>query len=224
MKTITPSIIIEAVNQSPIFSKPEDVKRFKDGKIVFKAYLQEAGHTNNNKRVYRKETLDKGMKRIDDKIKRRALIGELDHPISDEQIRKTTVMYKEGSHIIREWGWEDDLLVGIIETTPYTPNGKSMSGYIMDRVPVGFSLRGLADLEDMGRYQLVLDPLIVITYDCVSEPSHSKSTIQEIRSESLVRVINESKNVVHCSNGKCYLNNYFDELIESGIMKLQKYV
>ncbi len=222
--TITPSIIVEQVQNGPLFTKPEDVKRLKDGKIVFKAYLQEADSNNNNKRVYKKETLDKGMRRIDEKIKKRALIGELDHPISSEQVRKTTVMYKEGSHIIREWGWEDNLLTGIIETTPYTPNGKSMTGYILDGVPIGFSLRGLADLEDMGRYQLVLDPLIIITYDCVSEPSHSKSVIQEIRQESLIRVIQESKHTVTCSNGRCYLNNYFDELVETGILQLQKYL
>tara|TARA_R110000824_G_scaffold361220_2_gene549175 strand:- start:210 stop:875 length:666 start_codon:yes stop_codon:yes gene_type:complete len=218
MKTNS-TILIEGA----VFGKPEKVKTYRSGKVTFDAYLQEHSETNQNKRHYTKEVLDNGMSRISDKIRKRGFIGELDHPITDDQIRQTTVMYKEGSHIIREWGWDGPFIRGVIETTPYTQNGKSLSGYVMDGVPVGFSLRGLADLEDMGRYQMVLDPLLVIAFDCVSEPSHTKATIQEIRNENVVRVVNESKQLICCSNGVCYLPNYFDELIESRILKLDKY-
>jgi hypothetical protein len=96
-----------------------------------------------------------------------------------------------------------------------------LSGYVLDKVPVGFSLRGLADLEDHGTYQNVLDPLIVIAFDSVSEPSHTKATIQEIRNESVIRIIKESKQMVHCNNGKCYITDYFDQLIEQQILKLE---
>jgi N-acyl-D-aspartate/D-glutamate deacylase len=139
-------------------------------------------------------------------------------------VRQTTVMYKESSHLIREWGWDGDLLKGIVETLPYTPNGKSLSGLILDKVTVGFSLRGLADLEDRGEFQDVLDPLIVIAFDSVSEPSHVKATIQEIRNENVVHILSESNQLICCSNGHCYLPNYFDYLIETEILKLQKYI
>jgi len=209
--------------ESAVFANPEKVKRYTDGKVVFEAYLQEANSKNQNKRIYRKEVLDSGMKKIQDKIQKRAFIGELDHPISQDQIRQTTVLYKEASHVIREWGWSGDLLKGIVETLPYSPNGKTMSGLIMDRIPVGFSLRGLADLEDRGSYQEVLDPLLIITFDCVSEPSHSKATVQEIRNECVVRVVNEGKSIITCDNGCNYLSNYFDFLVEKHIVKLEKY-
>ena len=55
------------------------------------------------------------------------MIGELDHPISDNPIRQTTVLYKETSHIITEYGWEGNLLKGVVETTPYTENGRITS-------------------------------------------------------------------------------------------------
>jgi len=212
------------VRESAVFAQPEKVKKYLDGKVIFEAYLQEANDKNQNKRYYDKVVLDNGMKRIDAKIKKRSFIGELDHPITDDQIRQTTVLYKEGSHIIREWGWEGTLLKGVVETTPYTPNGNMLSGYILDKVAVGFSLRGLADLEDNGSYQRVLDPLVVIAFDSVSEPSHVKATIQEIRNENVIRIIKESKNLVHCSNGKCYLTDYFDQLIENHILTLDKYI
>jgi len=216
-------VFTNVISESAVFSAPEKVKRYLDGKVVFEAYLQEANDKNQNKRYYEKYVLENGMRRIDGKIKKRGFIGELDHPITEDQVRQTTVLYKEGSHIIREWGWDGNLLKGVVETTPYTPNGKMLSGYIMDKVPVGFSLRGLADLEDHGSYQRVLDPLIIIAFDSVSEPSHTKATIQEIRNENVVRIIKESNNLVHCSNGKCYLTDYFDMMIENQILSLDKY-
>ena len=95
-----------------------------------------------------------------------------------------------------------------------------VDGLILDRVPVGFSLRGLADVEDRNDFQEVIAPLIIISYDSVSEPSHNTATIQEIKNENVVRIIKESKQLICCSNGKCYLPNYFDELVERKIIKL----
>jgi len=210
------NIVIEAA----VFAPPEKVKKYTDGKVIFEAYLQEADIRNQNKRLYPRGVLNTAMKKVDDKIKRRAFLGELDHPITDDQIRQTTVMYQNVSHVIREWGWDGPFIRGVVETTPYSPSGKILSGLVYDRIPVGFSLRGLADVEDRGTYQEVMDPLIVICYDSVSEPSHNTATIQEIRNENVIRIINESKQLIRCSNGKCYLPNYFDELIEKRILKL----
>lgn len=211
------------IKEGAVFSAPENVKRYINGKVIFEAYLQEADEKNKNKRVYPYNVLENGMRRVEDKIKRRAFVGELDHPITKNTVRQVTVMYKEASHLIREWGWQGNLLRGVVETLPYSANGKTLSGLIMDKIPVGFSLRGLADVEDRSTYQLVKDPLMVITFDSVSEPSHSKATIQEIYNESYVQIVSESKNMICCSNGHCYLPDYFDMLIETEILKLKKY-
>lgn len=220
LKTNKDDIFSNILIESAIFAQPEKVKKYNDGKVIFEAYLQEADKKNQNKRVYPFKVLDEAMKKINDKIGRRAFLGELDHPITEDQVRQTTVLYKESSHIIREWGWDGGIIRGIVETTPYSPNGKTLSGLILDRVPVGFSLRGLADVEDRSTFQEVLSPLIVISYDCVSEPSHNTATIQEIRNENVVHILNESKQLICCSNGKCYLPNCFDELVERRILKL----
>jgi hypothetical protein len=216
------NVFSNVIIESAVFAAPEKVKKYTDGKVVFEAYLQEADVRNQNKRFYPKRVLDEGMKRVDDKIRRRAFLGELDHPITEDQVRQTTVMYQFSAHIIREWGWDGAFIKGVVETTPYTPCGKTLSGLIYDKVPVGFSLRGLADIEDRSNIQEVLSPLIIITYDCVSEPSHNSATIQEIRNENVVHILNESKRLIRCSNGKCYLPDYFDELIERKILRLSK--
>jgi len=216
------SVFLNIVTESAVFSAPEKVRKYTDGKVVFEAYLQEADAKNQNKRYYPRRVLDIAMNKINDKIKRRAFLGELDHPITDDQVRQTTVMYQNVSHIIREWGWDGGMIKGVVETTPYSQSGKMLSGMIYDRIPVGFSLRGLADVEDRGTYQEVMDPLIVICYDSVSEPSHASATIQEIRNENVIHIINESNHLIRCSNGKSYIPNYFDELIERRILNLTK--
>ncbi len=191
----------------------ERVKEIKTGKVRFRAVLQTAGDINQNKRLYPMDVLNDGIKRINHMIEKRNLIGELDHPISSDQSRQTTVLYKESSHLITKLWFDGNLLMGEIETLPYTPSGKILSGLILDGVKVGFSLRGLADLEDNGDHQEVLSPLVIICWDCVSNQSHKKASIQEVYQEN-VKVINESNSIIKCENGICYLapnNNINDK-------------
>jgi hypothetical protein len=212
--------MLASIRESAVYAKPEKIKKYLDGKVVFETYLQEAEERNQNKRVYSKSVLTDGLGRVKDKISRRSFLGELDHPITTNQIRQTTVEYKNVCHIIREVGWDGNLIKGVLETTPYTENGKTLSGLILDNVTVGFSLRGLADVQDSGNYQMVMSPLIMIAYDAVSEPSNAKATIQEVKQESFVNIVNESKNLICCDNGKCYLPDFFDQLVESKIINL----
>ena len=109
---------LQTIQERAIYAQPEKVKKYTDGKVIFDTYLQEADTKNQNKRVYPKDVLQEGLKRVADKIKARSFFGELDHPISSDQIRQTTVLYKEVSHIIREVGWDGNLLRGTVETTP----------------------------------------------------------------------------------------------------------
>ena len=220
-----PSIIQEGV----VFSVPEKFKRYNDGKIVFHAILQSADTRNQNKRIYPRDVLEDGIRRVQQKIDDRRMVGELDHPISDNQVRQTTVEYKSASHLIRDTWWDGNFLKATVETLPYTNNGKIMSGLIADSIPVGFSLRGLADVNDEGGYQKVVAPLVVITWDCVSEPSHQGSFIKEICQEGkicqinehkVLKVLNEAKNLITLSNGNQYTPNALDMLVEQKLIRL----
>lgn len=210
------------IKESSLHSQPENVKKYTDGKVIFEAYLQEAESKNKNGRFYPKKVLNEGIVNIKPRIKQRSLVGELDHPISDDQIRQTTVLYSRMSHIIRELGWENNLLKGVIESTPYSENGKTLSGLVLDKVSVGFSMRGLADLDVQNNVQTVQSPLTIITFDSVSEPSHDKAVVQEVRTENTVSVVKESNNLVCTEDGKCYLKDHFDYLLESKIIKLHE--
>jgi len=215
----TPKIICESVflSEAKVISSPKS-----SDKVIIETYLQEAETPNDNNRIYPKDVIGFGLDKINDRyIKKRQFLGELDHPISNNQIRQTTVLYKECSHVITEYGWEGNLLKGTVETLPYTPNGKIMSGLVRDKIPVGFSLRALADVSPHGQYKKVKGPMIIITYDCVSKPSNHKAYMTEVKQES-VTVLRESANAICTSDGICYLPNYFDMLVEQKLIDLKK--
>jgi len=233
--------MISIISENAFTQEAKIVKDYKfEDKVIIETYLQEADTPNNNKRIYEKKLLNDGMLMINDRIKNREFVSELDHPISDNPIRQTTVLYKESSHIITEWGWEGNLLKAVVETLPYTENGKIMTGLIRDRIRIGFSMRGLGDLIQKGMYKIVQSPLRIIAYDCVSKPSNHKAYITEIRQESLQQInenlnilhessnsckksiIKETKNVICTDDGVCYLPNYFDMLVEQKIIQLKE--
>jgi hypothetical protein len=224
---IKPSIILEGA----IFDVPEKYKKYTDGKIVAECYLQTADERNQNKRIYPKSVLDQGMKAIQPKIESRRFIGELDHPISDNQTRQCTVEYKSASHLVREWWWEGNRIKGVVETLSFCENGRIMSGLIANGIPVGFSLRGLADVYSQNGAQMVQAPLIVISYDCVSEPSHKGSQVTELRQEGKtiqlteqtgLKILTEARNFYTLSNNRTYTGNALDYLVENKIIKLMK--
>lgn len=224
---VTPSIVIEGA----VFDVPDRFKKYTDGKVIAECYLQTADEKNQNRRVYPRSVLDQGMKAIQEKIDNRRFVCELDHPISDNQIRQTTVEYKNASHIVREWWWEGNRIKGVIESLPYSDSGKILSGLIADHIPVGFSLRGLADVNDAGGAQYVQAPLIVISYDAVSEPSHKGSQVTEVRQEGKcmklthtegLKILNEARNFYTLNNGNTYTGNALDYLVENKIIKLMK--
>lgn len=207
--------------ESAFISEAKIVKSYKSGKCIVETYLQEADTPNQNERVYPQQVIDGGLQKLQPMIEARRFLGELDHPISDNPIRQTTVLYGECSHMLTEYGWENNLLKGVVETLPYTPKGKIMDGLIRDRHPVGFSLRGIADSAPRGQYKYIKAPLIVITYDCVSKPSNHKAVMTEIKQESL-QILHENAQAICLENGVCYLPNYFDMLIEQKVINLKK--
>ena len=213
-----------SIQEAAVFGHAKKIKKYTSGKVRFNAILQTCGDTNQNKRVYSLEVMRDGVDRVQQTIKNRNLVGELDHPISTNQIRQTTVLYKECAHLINDIEFRGDQIWGEIETLPYTVNGKVMSGLVLDGVSIGFSLRGLADLEDNGSFQKVLPPLIIITWDCVQQPSHKKASIQEVHQDQInrVKVVNESANLIQTNKGRCYLPNLFDELVERKLINLHE--
>jgi len=212
---------------SAVFSKPKKVREINNDNIRMECVLQTVNDVNRNKRLYTKEVLEEGLKKIKDKLKEGSLLGELDHPTDRNPSRQFTVLYKESSHRIREVGWEGNRLIGIVETLS-TPNGKILKALVEDKVPIGFSFRGVGDVQPItegGRkYNKVVGPIHIVTWDAVSYPSHKEAKMIRITEGDVLKVhkkmgqkvlmegfdFQECDGLICTRDGVCYLPDVFE--------------
>ena len=213
-----PNLIIE----QSLFSEAQIVKST-PSKAIFRCPIQTVDEVNQNHRLYPSTVLKEGMGNCSSRMKRRAFYSELDHPLpsgSDQVdgIRQTTVSLKEVSHIIRDYDFRGNQLIGEMETTS-TPNGGILFGLLRDQTGVGFSMRGLAELERLSDHNIVKSPLTIIAFDAVSMPSHRAAVVDfnEMKFES--QTLFESASGVVCLNGRCFMPDYFDKLIENKVIQ-----
>ena len=211
-----PSFIMEGA----IYQEAEVVKKY-PGKAIFRSTVQTVDEVNKNKRMYPRSVLESGMSGCKQRMSRRAFLSELDHPFpqgnrSFDAVRQTTVSLKEVSHIIRGYEFNGNRLVAEMETTS-TPMGAILLGLLHDRSGIGFSMRGMAELRRLPTHNEVVAPLKIVAFDAVSMPSHQSAIVDfnEMQFES--SMIMESETMI-CVDGKCFMPDYFDKLVESKII------
>lgn len=198
------------------------IKKRNSNYIRMECVLQTTGDINRNKRRYTKAVLEEGIKQVIPRIKEGSFLGELDHPISRDSIRQSTVLFKEASHRILETWWENNKLKGLVETLN-TPNGNILKSLSEQKVPIGFSFRGMGDLKEITegttRFFDVVGPLHIITWDCVSNPSHKDAKVLRIKENFTEKLENNilKENIIYnikdmekgkeyiCENGICYI-------------------
>ena len=185
---ISPSQLTENVNRE-------------NGNLMVEGILATAEVKNGNGRYYKKELWDREMEKYDQVIKERRSMGELDHPES------TVINLKNVSHLVIDYDWDGDKLMGKIEILP-TPSGNILKELIKNGVTVGVSSRGMGSLEQNGGVMEVQDDFELLCWDFVSTPSNPGS---------FMHTLNEGKNVVTydytnvnkilheilCSKGNC---------------------
>ena len=216
------------ISEGVIFQEAQnlkfDSKKGKGEKARFKMIMQEAEEVNQNKRKYPFPVLKGGMDNCKERMHRRAFLGEMDHPVPTGQetfdgIRQTTVALRDVSHLINNYEFQGNRLLGELETLD-TPNGRILLGLLKDRSGIGLSMRGMAELDRQAGVNVVKAPLYIITFDAVSLPSHKSAVVDfnEMKFESL-NVLSESCNGTICTpDGRCYLPDFFDKLIESKVI------
>jgi hypothetical protein len=230
------------ITESPtIMAVPENIKKVRGRDFIrMECILQTANEINKNRRRYAKNILEDGLGLIQQRIKEGSFVGELDHPIDTRPIRQVSVLFKEVSHVIKDYGWDGDHLIGVVETLD-TPNGNILKNLVLQGIPVGYSLRGMGEIRQISEagmpYYDVYGNLKIITYDSVSNPSHSSARIRKLTesvqdelaedfTETSSKFIHESdgiceKNGLICTKeGVCYLPNQFDKLVNQRVITL----
>lgn len=149
------------------FKKSSLNESLRDGKLIVSGVLQRAEAKNQNGRVYPKEILERESKKyVENFVKQRRAMGELDHPES------SVVNLKNVSHNIVDMGWDEDDLVGTVEILP-TPSGNILKDLLKAGILLGISSRGLGSVKkDMQEgTDIVQDDFDLIAFDFVSNPS-----------------------------------------------------
>jgi hypothetical protein len=209
-----PSLIIEG---STILSEAQVVHET-GTKAIFRCPIQTVNEVNQNNRMYPDIVLKEGMANCDSRLKRRAFYSELDHPLPTgnqqiDGIRQTTVSLERASHIIRDYEFRDNFLIGEMETLT-TRKGQNLHALLRDKTGVGFSMRGLAELERLSDHNVVKSPLTIIAFDAVSMPSHKSAVVDFNEMKFEQNMLFESHGLI-CTEGRCFMPDYFDKLIET---------
>ncbi len=210
------SLIIE----SSIFSEAKMIKET-PSKAIFRCPIQSVDEVNQNHRLYPSAVLSEGMQNCESRMRRRAFYSELDHPLptGNQQIdglRQTTVALEKVSHIVRDYEIRNKHLFGELETTS-TPNGNILLGLLRDKTGVGFSMRGLAELERLSDHNVVKSPLTIIAFDAVSMPSHKSAVVDFNEMKFEQEMLFECSGMI-CYNGRCFMPDYFDKLVENKVI------
>lgn len=137
----------------------------KNGRPKFQGKFQEAEAINKNKRMYPYDVLDENVSVLQEAIKERRLIGELDHPDN------SVVHYANASHLVTRLWWDGKTLMGEGEILS-TPSGHVLHCLLNDGVRIGISSRGVGQGSTNEDGILVIgEGYKLITFDAVADPS-----------------------------------------------------
>ena len=185
------------------FQLTENVNK-ESGNLFVEGILATAEVKNGNGRYYSKTLWDREMEKYSELIEQRRSMGELDHPES------TVINLKNVSHLISEYWWDGDNVMGKIEILP-TPSGNIVKELIKSGVTVGVSSRGMGSLEESGGVMEVQDDFELLCWDFVSTPSNPGSymaTLNEGKNTVVYDYSNVNKTIheILCSKGSCPIN------------------
>ena len=185
---ISPSQLTENVNKE-------------SGNLFVEGILATAEVKNGNGRYYSKTLWGREMDKYNELIEQRRSMGELDHPES------TVINLKNVSHLISEYWWDGDNVMGKIEILP-TPSGNILKELIKSGVTVGVSSRGMGSLEESGGVMEVQDDFELLCWDFVSTPSNPGSYMATLNEGKNVVTydyssVNKTIHEILCSKGSC---------------------
>jgi len=173
-----------------------------NGNIIVEGILASAEVKNGNGRYYSKELWEREMDKYQTLIEERRSMGELDHPESQ------VINLQNVSHIITEWNWDGDNVMGKIEILP-TPCGNILKALVESGITVGVSSRGMGSLKPMGEVQEVQDDFELLCWDFVSTPSNPDSFMHlvkeglEFKSSNSYTKVNSVITEILCAHGSC---------------------
>lgn len=171
------------------------------GNPIVQGILATCEVKNGNGRYYKRELWEREMAKYDEEIQNRRALGELDHPESQ------VVNLKNASHLITEWWWDGNNIMGNIEILS-TPSGNILRELIKNGITCGVSSRGMGSLEQSGEVMEVQDDFSLLCWDFVSTPSNAGSYMNVIKESQTPQLyqyqkLNQIITEILCNKGSC---------------------
>lgn len=151
------------------------------GRMVVRGEFGRCGVPTANRRVYGRPVIESNLHAMREDIKRRRVLGELDHPDDGR------TMLKRASHVITRLDIDENgIVIGECEILN-TPHGQALRAIIEADCEVGVSSRGTGSTatnkEGMDEVQ---SDFLLRTYDFVFDPAMKTAYPQQVR-ESIER-------------------------------------
>lgn len=185
-------------------SESMDLKRVDESNKQLSSYVYEGtaavfDQQNENKRTYDKDEYIPHLSYLQDKIVKKRLLGELDHPSSFE------ISMKNVSHIVEKvWYDENSDTVKIRIRLLDTPNGRIAMKMADAGIPLAISSRAAGQVLEAGRVKIHK----IFTFDLVAEPGFSQAILSPVINEGIK---NDYQSL--CDNFSCMKeDSVFDKL------------
>lgn len=195
------------VSEEPLF---EDIKVLKEeskskgGNVIFEAVFQKFEEKNRNRRIYTREAGAHIFSQAKMLVEEKVCLGEMDHPVTDDIGRNTKVLLKNAAFMITDIYYDGQIIQGKAKTLS-NDVGQNLKALILDGVKVGFSLRAFGkNVTQKEDTEIVHPPVLFITFDAVTRPSHPGALIQSITESQFTRAL--------CNADECRLKVYKESM------------
>lgn len=170
---------------------------------------------NDNNRYYPRQQFLNNYDKLKKQIEQRRLLGELEHPYTEDINRIYTVNLKEVQIMVTNLELKDKTVYGEFQILN-TPNGVILKNLLEHRVNIGVSLRGLGDTQDRiieGKQveYVIPDSFEIICWDVVHTPGFKDQMILTESIKHLKRL-----------NDKGKLNNLEEYILTEFIKRIKK--
>lgn len=177
------------------------------GLLKFRGKLQEAECVNKNKRMYPFSVLDENVQKLQEIVKSRGLLGELDHPTD------SIIHFKDASHVITRLWWEGNILMGEGEILP-TAMGRQLRALLEGNIRIGMSSRGVGNGKVNENGVLVIgEGYKLITFDAVADPSTPAAFQEKVVTGKRENYIPQNYDNSHEKNNSSRIYNNKKEIV-----------
>ena len=153
-----------------------EVRKGEDNKYVLEGIFAQFGVENNNHRVYEEADYLPHLEYLNEKISKRRLLGELDHP------EKFDISLNNASHIIESLVYDKPSrqLKGRIRILD-TPKGQIAKTLVDAGVPLSISSRAAGVVKENKKVNLRR----IFTYDIVIDPGFKEAQLSQVNESIL---------------------------------------